>query len=276
MIDLHCHLLPGVDDGPRTWDETLEMCRIAAADGVVSVVAAPHTLDGKYSNSREEILKQVANLNLLLQQERIDLKVFPGADVFLTRELWKLVAQGQVMTINDTGKYILLELPTYHIPDGFLEQVFQLRVHGLTPLISHPERNFQVQENLDLAKQMVSLGALLQVTSMSLLGGFGEKARDCAFSLLRRGEVHILATDAHSVHQRPPILSAGRREVANLLGEPTAEMMVLENPRAILEGKEVTVCPPALPTGSGRAAPSAPAHPSFWSKLLGRSTGERR
>lgn len=264
MIDLHCHLLPGMDDGPSSWDESLEMCRIAAADGIVSVVAAPHTLDGKYSNSREEILEGVARLNLSLRKEGVDLEVLPGADVFLTRDLWKLVAQGQVVTINDAGKYILLELPSYHIPEGFLENIFQLKVHGLTPVISHPERNFQMQERPELAKEMVSLGALLQLTSMSLLGGFGENAQACAFSFLRRGEAHLLATDAHSAHKRPPILSAGRQSVASLFGEETAEMLVLENPRAILDGKEVAACL------------AAPVQPSFWARWLGRLTGERK
>lgn len=258
MIDMHCHLLPGMDDGPETWDEALQMCRLAAADGIVSVVATPHALDGKYANSREEILKQVAKVNLSLQQEGIKLTVLPGADIFLTPDLWKLVAQGQVMTLNDAGKYILLELPTYHIPDEFLDHIFQLKVHGLTPVISHPERNFQVQKNLTLAGQMTSLGALLQITAMSVLGGFGEAARACSFSLLKLGLVHFMATDAHSVHQRPPILSAGRAEVVRLFGEEAAEMMVWGNPRAVLAGKEVACCLPA------------PARPSFWSKLLSR------
>ncbi len=242
MIDLHNHLLPGIDDGAKELEETLEFLRIAARDGVRTVTATPHMKPGVYDNSRETILECVAMVREAQRGDEAEaVTLLPGAEVFFSGDVVQRARAGRLMTVGDGGRYVLLELPYQQIPLGVDDTIFQLRLLGLTPLLAHPERVAYYLEDIDRVAASVRLGALTQVTGNSVTGRFGSKAREFATRMLERRLVHVLASDSHDVRYRPPILSESVRAAAAVVGEAAARRMVEETPRAILEGKEVQV-----------------------------------
>jgi len=242
VIDLHNHLLPGIDDGAKKVEESLEFLRIAARDGVRTVVATPHMKPGVYDNDRKAILERVALVREAMRgddAERVTL--LPGAEVYFTADLPERARAGELMTVGDRGKYLLLELPYQQIPLGVDDMIFRLRLLGITPLMAHPERVAYYLEDIERVAASVRLGALTQVTASSLTGRFGDKARDYALGMVERNLVHVLATDGHDVRYRPPVLSDGVRAAAALVGDAAALRMVQETPQAILDGKEVEI-----------------------------------
>jgi protein-tyrosine phosphatase len=245
VIDLHCHLLPGLDDGPQSVEESLAMAASALRDGVHTVVATPHMLNGVHENDLDRVRPALEALEKALAREGLPLRLHLGGDVHVTPGMVEAVRSGAAVTIGDGRKYLLLELPAQSVPPGVKEEIFRLRVHGITPIVTHPERNPSIFRDKEILRELVEMGALAQVTAMSLTGGFGEAVRDVAEVLLKRRLVHVMASDAHSVQDRPPILSRGLEAAAALLGRPDeAERMVTEIPAAILAGEPVEVAEP--------------------------------
>ena len=270
MIDLHNHILPGLDDGPQTMEESIRMCRIGFRDGIQTIVATPHTLDGFYRNDRETIITKVRDLNDAIKKfgvgssefgvqnpdargsrpnEAIDqiteclndpmteLKILPGADVRLCEELLSRLEEETVMTVGDGGKFLFIEFPSQGIPYRTEEVLFQLMGRGFIPIITHPERNVEISQRHRRYYEMIRKGCLGQVTAMSLTGEFGPKVRQVAEKLLKNRLIQFIATDAHSINERPPILSSAVKEAAKIVGKEEAWKMVTEYPKAILEGK---------------------------------------
>jgi len=245
MIDLHNHLLPAIDDGSKGLEETLEFLRIAGRDGVRVITATPHMKPGVYDNRRQEILERVALVREAQKgDEAAGVTLLPGAEVYFTADLPARARAGELMTVGDRGRFLLLELPYQQIPMRVDETIFQLRLLGITPLMAHPERVAYYLEDIDRVAASVRLGALTQVTGASITGLFGAKARDFAREMLARGLLHVLASDSHDVSYRPPVLSAAVRAVAKIAGEEVARRTVEETPRAILEGREIEISPP--------------------------------
>jgi protein-tyrosine phosphatase len=245
VIDLHNHLLPGIDDGAKKVEETLEFLRIARRDGVKVVVATPHMKPGVYDNRRETILERVAMVREAAKgDDAEEVTLLPGAEVFFTADLAARARAKELMTVGDGGRYLLLELPYQQIPLQVDDTIFQLRLLGITPLMAHPERVAYYLEDIERVVASVRLGALTQVTASSLTGRFGERARDFAKALLRRNLIHVLASDAHDVRYRPPVLSEAVRAAAAEVGETAVRRMVEETPQAILEGKELELAGP--------------------------------
>ena len=242
MIDLHAHILPGLDDGPKDVSESLEMCRLAQMDGVTTMVAAPHMNDGVYDVSRQTLLDSVSTFQDQLITSNIQLKVVPGGDVHASPDLLEKIEAGNAMTVGDLGKHIILELPSDVLPEGLADLLFKLQVAGITPIISHPERNGAIQAKPELAQSMVKAGALLQATAASIVGDFGSTVQQCAHDLLKRGLVHLVATDMHSIKKRPPgRMSSARRIVAQLLSDEQADEIFDIRPEKILAGEHVEV-----------------------------------
>ncbi|MBI4169007.1 MAG: hypothetical protein HY510_03620 [Acidobacteria bacterium] len=240
MIDLHNHLLPGIDDGARKLEETLECLRIARRDGVRTIVATPHMKPGVYDNPREIILERVALVREAQKgNEAEGVAVLPGAEVYFAADLPQRARAGTLMTVGDLGKYLLLELPYQQIPMRVEDMLFQLRLLGITPLLAHPERVAYYLADIERLAASVRLGALTQVTASSITGKFGDKARAFALSMLERNLLHVIATDSHDASYRPPVLTEAVRAAALVVGETAARRMVEETPRAILDGKEV-------------------------------------
>ncbi|MCP4620520.1 MAG: hypothetical protein GY844_29295 [Bradyrhizobium sp.] len=244
VIDLHSHVLPGLDDGAETLADALAMCRIAVADGTTTLVATPHMMNGVYSVSREDVLGGVAALRARLAAEGLPLEILPGGDVHVDRELPALLRDGQVMTVGDAGRYMLLELPHDLVPPGISGLLFEIQLAGVTPIVTHPERQRAVQEKPDLLREWVKTGSLVQVTAMSLTGAFGRAAETCAWHLLQRRLAHLVASDAHSPGARPPGLSAARQVVEATLGTDEALEIFDRRPRQVVDGEEIDLLGP--------------------------------
>jgi protein-tyrosine phosphatase len=253
MIDLHSHILAGLDDGARTMEDSLRMCLIGFQDGIRTIVATPHTLSSFYRNDREGILDKVQDLNAALVRSghqilddktgefQSGIRVLPGADVHLGADILQQIDAGQVLTVADRGTFLLLEFPFNAVPPGTEEILFQLMARGITPIISHPERNLEIGRNPRRYGEMIRLGCLGQVTAMSLTGGFGPVVQRLSEVLLKRRLVHLIASDAHSPNKRPPILSSGVQSAARIIGKKAAWKMVTDYPRAVLEGRRMDI-----------------------------------
>jgi protein-tyrosine phosphatase len=260
MIDLHSHVLPNLDDGAKDLDEALEMCRMAAADGIEILAATPHFRPTVYENGQENILLAVARLQQELDEKGIFLKLVPGVDIHVSPEVLLFLEQNPRLLFG--GRYALIEFPAQSIPPSIEDFFFRMRLKGITPIVSHPERNREVQNDPKMLESMVDRGALVQVTAMSLTGDFGDPVRATAFRMVKSGLAHVVASDAHSPRHRAPILSKALRALENLIGPEKAKMMVEENPRKILQGESVE---------SFRSTEDRSSRPSLLKRLFGKN-----
>ena len=238
MIDIHAHILPGLDDGPATTADALEMARMAVKDGIRIIIAAPHCHNGIFNHYREGIISACSEFNLILKKEHIPLEVLPGAEVRLGLEILDDVESGRLMTLNDTGRYFLLELPDQFIPRTLIGFIARLDKMSITPIIAHPERNMGIQRNTALLEDLISAGALSQITAGSLTGRFGPPALQCCLRIIELNLAHFMASDAHSPGTRPPILSRAVEKLSALTGRADAQQMVVDAPGIIIEGGE--------------------------------------
>ena len=239
MIDIHCHILAEVDDGPKSWEASQEMCRMAVADGIEHIVATPHAND-RYAYDRERLSKSLDHLRELSGGTP---QLTLGCDFHLSYEnVQQALADPHRYTIGDT-KYLLVELSNFSIPAQISDCFTQLGGKGITPVITHPERNPILQQSLHTVLQWVEQGCVVQVTASALTGSWGSRVRHAAEWLLKRDAVHVLATDAHDIKHRVPVLSAGREAAAILCGADIAHALVDDNPRAIIQGKPLPYSP---------------------------------
>ncbi len=240
MIDIHAHILPGLDDGPEELSQAVKMCRIAEGDGIQTIVATPHTLNGVYLNEKERILKEIRTLRQSLDSEGIRIDILPGTDTHVHPELLNHITRGHVMTLNDTGKYIMLEFPDYFVFPQIKEFLNLLISKGIIPIISHPERNKQILRKIGLLREMIALGALSQVTAMSITGGFGRGVKRAAEKMIKENLIQVIASDSHSPNKRPPVLSSALDRVEKWIGTKEALDMVTTIPEAIISGRRVS------------------------------------
>lgn len=239
MIDIHCHLLPEVDDGPKSWDVAIEMCRMAASDGITHAVATPHAND-RYAYNREYLSGLLTEL-----QSRIDpaLQLTLGCDFHLSFEnLERVLEQPHTYTIGETN-YLLVELSNYSVPTKLADCFCRLGDRGLIPILTHPERNPILQQTPQRVLEWADHGCLIQVTGSSLTGFWGERPESVARWLLDRSAVHILASDAHDTKRRIPNLSAARAAAEKIVGAEYADALVDGNPGAIVSGLPIPYCP---------------------------------
>ena len=236
MVDLHCHVLPGIDDGAESLEQSLEFCRAALEDGVSVLVATPHQKPGHFDTTPEAIREKAEDLRRALREAAIPVEIVEGAEVYLSADLVASLREGKVCTLGNTGRYLLLELPYQQMPLRVEETVFQLKVAGVTPVLAHPERIAYFTADPDRLEKLVRLGCLSQITADALLGGFGEKTRDLSRRLLERGLVHVISSDAHDAIHRPPVLSRARDAAAEVVGTERARQMVSDVPLSLCRG----------------------------------------
>lgn len=245
MIDLHSHILPGIDDGAATLDMSLEMARIAVADGVHTMACTPHIYPGLYMNDARGITRAREQLQAALDLHRIALTLVDGADVHLVPGLLDGLRSGTVPTLHGS-RYVLLE-PSHHVrPPRLEESVFELVAAGYTPVITHPERLVWIEDHHEVFPRLVRQGAWMQVTGGALTGLFGKRARYWGERLLGEGLVHLLASDAHTTGRRSPGLSQARAAAERLVGADEARRLVLDRPQAVLSDLPPSQAP-ALP-----------------------------
>lgn len=236
MIDLHSHLLYSVDDGAQSLAESLELARLAVADGITDAVLTPHIHPGRYHNSLSRLLPRLAVFQRELAEHGVPLRVSLGGEVRLSAESLDLILDGEVPFLGtvDGFRVMLLEFPHQMIPVGSERFVEKMLQQGIRPLIAHPERNKTVMAQPERIRHFVDGGCWLQLTAGSLVGRFGEPSRSAATCLLENGWAHVIATDAHNREHRPPCLSEGRDAAARLVGERMAAELVLGRPARIL------------------------------------------
>jgi protein-tyrosine phosphatase len=257
MIDLHSHILPGIDDGSQSLAMSLDMARIAVADGIRVMACTPHIYPGLYMNDTAGIQAARDALQAQLDAHGIALQLVIGADVHLVPGLLDGLKQGRVPSLNGT-RYLLLE-PSHHVaPPRFAELVFGLVAAGYVPVITHPERLVWIEDHYPVFAQLVQQGAWMQVTAAALTGLFGPRPKYWGERFLGEGLTHILATDAHSSGRRVPVLSEGLAVAEKLLGREESQQLVVGRPDAILRN--------LLPT---QAAPLPQPKPGLGSRLAG-------
>ncbi|MDV2684416.1 CpsB/CapC family capsule biosynthesis tyrosine phosphatase [Alkalihalophilus lindianensis] len=243
MIDLHCHILPGLDDGPKTIEESVEMARRAIEEGITEIVATPHHKHPTYSNEASIVRETVIELNKRLREENLDLKIHPGQEVRLYGEVVEDLTTKTTITLADHEMYLFIEFPSNHVPRYAAQLFYQLQLNGYTPIIVHPERNSKLLENPDKLYDFVQNGALTQVTSSSLTGHFGKKIKQFSNQLIEANLTHFVASDAHNVDSRPFRLRESYAEIAQKHGEEKVRYFQ-ENAQLIVENKHVFVEPP--------------------------------
>jgi protein-tyrosine phosphatase len=236
MIDLHCHLLHGIDDGPDTLEESLELCRIAVDDGVLHAIVTPHIHPGRWENNQASINAGCTALQQALDQHEIPLQLGYAAEVRLTECIPDQVARAEIPFYGDVDGYqiMLLEFPHGHIIPGSENLAGWLMDNGIRPLIAHPERNKQIMKDSSQLQPYLDLGCWLQVTAGSVTGHFGRNSQYIAHQLLEDDTVTVLASDGHNARARPPALSESFEYIANIYGIERARRLMVETPAAIV------------------------------------------
>lgn len=242
MIDIHSHILPAVDDGASTLEVSLEMARIAYADGIRVMACTPHIYPGMYENNADGIRVATEALQRALQQNGIELDLVYAADAHLVPNMSSKLQQGLIPTFNG-GRYFLLEPPHHVAPPQFEQLVLQLLEAGYVPIITHPERLTWVKSYYEVFCRLVLRGVWIQITAGSIEGRFGAHAHYWAERMLKEGLVHVIASDAHSVRQRPPKMQAAVALAAALVGEQEVQYMVTTRPTAVLNNTEPALVP---------------------------------
>ncbi|NLI92086.1 MAG: histidinol-phosphatase [Peptococcaceae bacterium] len=237
MIDIHCHILPGLDDGAKTINESLEIARELVEAGYTTVIATPHVFEARVMIHPDQIRQNVKMMNQVLEEESIPLKVLPGAEIFIFPDMAKWFKEGKLLSLGDTGRYILVELPMLNIP-SYTEQVFfDLQILGLTPIVAHPERNREILDSPDVLGKWAEKGIRIQVNIGSFMGKYGMKTKKFAQELYVTGMVDFLGSDYHQ---------AGRgldlRDIHfyfKEFGTSRLTAAIAENPTSILEGQSL-------------------------------------
>lgn len=261
-VDIHCHILPGIDDGSKSVEQSLAMARIAVEDGIDTIFATPHHLNGVYSNPAEKVRAAVADLQQLLDDEGIDLRLLVGAENHLVPELPHALREGSALTLGHFGRASLVELPVHDIPMGADELLDNIRGQGIVPIIAHPERNTALRRNPDRLAEWVGAGCLSQVTAQSCTGQFGEAVQAASREFICRGLVHFVASDAHRDRRRIPQMAPARAQIAKWAGEGVAELLGGKFPAALADGQipDIQTLYAVLPE---------PVRP-WWRRWLGR------
>jgi protein-tyrosine phosphatase len=247
MIDLHCHLLPGIDDGPADLATSIEMACIAVADGIGTVFCTPHIYPGLYENRGGDIQARVASLQQALNEKSVALNLSYGADTHLVPDMLPRLRSGDIPTLAGS-RYLLLE-PSHTVrPPRFVESVFELVANGYIPVITHPERLTWAHDHYGDFVALAKSGAWLQVTAGALIGHFGRGAQRLSERFIGEGWTAVLATDAHTTNRRAPRMAEAHERAAKLVGREEADRLVRHRPSTVLFNRppEEQPPPPAL------------------------------
>lgn len=232
MIDLHCHLLPGIDDGPKELADSLALAKRSVENGITHAVVTPHITPGRYDNDTFSIRTAYQAFKSALLENDIQLNIGMAAEVRLGPEIFTLFEEERLPYLGEFEgrKVLLLEFPHDHIPPGSDKMVKWLIDHNIIPMIAHPERNRDILWKISKLKKFVDLGCLVQLTASSLVGNFGPEAQKCAKKILKKGWVTILASDAHNLHKRLPEIEPGRAVVEEMISKEESWKMVRDIP----------------------------------------------
>lgn len=237
MIDIHCHILPGIDDGAKNLTVSLDMAKLAVSEGIHTIIATPHLVRNRYENYKDTIITKVEELNALLKDEKINLKILPGQEPRIDGDLLLGRNKGEVITLAGTN-YIFIEFPSAHVP-RYTEQLFyDIQLNGMIPIIVHPERNQEIMEHPNILYHLVEKGALSQITAASLCGSLGKKIKNFSEQLIEHNLAHFIASDAHNIGTRPFRMVEAFDHLRSKFGQDI-EFLFKENAERLLEEKNV-------------------------------------
>jgi len=203
LIDLHCHILPGIDDGAKTMEDSLEMAQAAVDEGITHIVATPHHMNRNWINDKQKVQQLVGEVQNVLNQQNIPLTLFPGQEVRIHGDILDNMDKNDIQFIDEQEQYVLIEFPTATVPTYTERLFFDMQSKGVTPIIVHPERNHEIADDPDILKNLVEKGALAQLTAVSYTGGLGNKIQKFSKQLIDANLVHFIASDAHNTTSRP-------------------------------------------------------------------------
>ncbi|MGM0843658.1 MAG: tyrosine-protein phosphatase [Bacillota bacterium] len=236
MIDIHSHILPGVDDGSQDMTQSIAMAQKAAEEGIKSIIATPHHRDGRYLNPAGNVIDLVEQLNERLKEERIPVTILPGQEIHIYGELAEEMQKSELLTLGGDSQYVLVELPSSHVPRYTEQLLFDLQLKGFIPIIAHPERNQEIIENPEKLYSLVKKGSCSQVTALSVSGGFGKKIQKFSLSLIEHNLAHFIASDAHNTRTRPLKMKKALDVVEKKFGSGMVYQL-MENGELLVEGK---------------------------------------
>ncbi len=236
MIDVHCHILPGIDDGPDTMARAVAMARVAYQSGIDKIIATPHFMNGVYKGDKAAIEKSVRQFSRVLKHERIGIAVFSGAEIRISPDIGTRMAKGMLPSLAGS-RYYLVELPDIFIKDGVVRVMRQLRDHGAIVVIAHPERNYTLLKNPGVITDLVKEKVGFQLTGDSVLGKNGKMSKNLSKELIKNGQVWFVASDGHDPEFRRPVLNHVFKAVKKMSNEKTARKILMEYPEMLLENR---------------------------------------
>jgi len=224
LIDLHCHILPGIDDGAQTIDDSIELAKAAVDEGITHILATPHHRSHSWINEKHKVQTLVDEVQNEIDQQDIPLTLFPGQEVRIHGDILENIDKNEIQLIDEQEQYVLIEFPTSTVPTYTERLFFDMQSNGITPIIVHPERNHAIAEEPDILKNLVEKGALAQLTAVSYTGGLGNKIQKLSKQLIDAKLVHFIASDAHNTSSRPFYM----KEAMNLLEKEYGKTKVSE------------------------------------------------
>lgn len=238
IIDIHSHLIPGVDDGAQTLAESIKLAKLGYQEGVRHIVLTPHHRNGQFVNRKKDVLKYAEDLNLAYQKARIPIQVYPSQEIRLTEDFLEDYFSDQLLSLDAAGRYYLIEFPTLKLPTFTDQLIDQLVSMGLTPVIAHPERNHELAENYDRLYELVEKGCLSQITSSSYIGLYGSKLQEAGRDMIRLNLAHVIASDVHHIEYRPFNMKKAFQQLESEFGEAHVAYFK-NNAKDILNGDPV-------------------------------------
>jgi len=236
MIDIHTHLLPGIDDGPITWDETMAMLKQGVDDGITGAVCTSHVLNRLDAAFEKQLTDKFQELKKRVEKENINVALWLGAEIHIQSDFH---LNSPLATLNNNGKYMLIELPLSEVPENATETIFQLCLDGIVPILAHPERNGIIAQRPNWAYEFAQRGLLLQINAGSVTGYFGKRTKRLVYQFLDQGYVHFVASDCHNPKGRTMILSKAYKIIEKKWGKQTAKRLFIENPQKAIAGQEI-------------------------------------
>ncbi|NMB33596.1 MAG: phosphoesterase [Clostridium sp.] len=238
-VDIHCHILDGIDDGPKTIKEAVELSIKLRKNGIREVIATPHFIaDSDFMPTTECIKKKISKLSKELKRQNVDLQIYPGMEVFASDDTIEKLDEGKIFTLNNS-KYILLEFPFANVPRYMSDLLFTIQLKGYRPIIAHPERYSALYRKSGIINDAVEKGALLQINSGSLMGLYGSGPYKEALRLLKNGMVHLIATDAHGGKRTIPSIDEVKKALSGICGNKNTNRILHTNPMSVLKDLEV-------------------------------------
>ena len=240
MIDIHCHIVPNIDDGAKNLDDALEMAKIAYNQGIRKIINTSHYHPNFSYIKGKELLSRVKEFNNILKLNNIDIEVFIGNELYYSEDIIEIIEQKEFYSLNNS-RYLLIEFSPLNFPKNILDIIYEIKIRGYIPILAHVERYKKVQENVNLIYECINEGALIQVNSSSIIGKNGNEIKKVSDILLYNNMIHFIATDAHSSTRRRPIIKETYNYVVKKYGEKKAQTLFIQNPSKVINNEEIYI-----------------------------------